>query len=51
LGSPVGSAGLALVRIDRASEAIGAGLALEADGVKVSLEAPAWANYTLPPAK
>lgn len=51
MGSSVGQAGLALVRLDRVSEALQAGFAFSADAVEVSLTVPSWAPYALPAAK
>lgn len=48
LGSASSNAGLALVRIDRAKEAIDAGTPIVADGVEITLALPAWAAYTWP---
>jgi folate-binding protein YgfZ len=48
LGSSVGGAGLALVRLDRAKAAIDAGTPIEAAGVALTLALPAWAKFTWP---
>jgi folate-binding protein YgfZ len=50
LGSSVGEAGLALVRLDRAKEAMDAGVAISAGGVALTLTLPAWATFTWPAA-
>jgi hypothetical protein len=47
MGSAVGQQGLALVRIDRAAEALSAGSAIRAGDVEVSLRVPDWAAYSL----
>jgi folate-binding protein YgfZ len=47
MGSSVGEQGLALVRLDRAGEAMEAGTPIEAGGVRLSLRVPAWASYRL----
>jgi folate-binding protein YgfZ len=47
MGSSVGEQGLALVRLDRAAEAMEAGTPIEAGGVRLSLSVPAWASYKL----
>jgi hypothetical protein len=47
MGSSVGKVGLALVRLDRAGEAIAAGLGLAAGEVDVTLAVPPWADYAL----
>ena len=47
MGSSVGEQGLALVRLDRAAEAMEAGTPIEAGGVRLSLSVPAWAAYKL----
>jgi hypothetical protein len=49
LGSVDGSRALALVRLDRAAEALAADIAITADGVPVRLVKPAWANFALAP--
>ena len=43
-----GSAGIALLRLDRAQECYDAGGDLEADGVTLELTRPAWARFELP---
>ena len=48
LGSVSGASGLALVRLDRAAEAIEAGTALRAGGVAVKLRKPDWARFAVP---
>ncbi len=48
LGSTVGSTGLAIVRIDRAGEAIAEGTPIQADGVEVSVSLPAWSGLSFP---
>jgi folate-binding protein YgfZ len=48
LGSSVGSAGLALVRLDRAREAMDADAAVTAAGVPLTLSIPAWAKFGWP---
>lgn len=45
MGSSVGLRGLALVRVDRAGEAMEKGVIISANGVAVELRKPAWANY------
>jgi tRNA-modifying protein YgfZ len=47
MGSSVGANGLALVRLDRATEALQAGRPLHAGEVEVSLSVPPWAPYAL----
>jgi tRNA-modifying protein YgfZ len=49
LGSVDGSRALALVRLDRAAEALAAGAALTADAVPISLIKPAWAHFAMAP--
>jgi tRNA-modifying protein YgfZ len=49
LGSVDGSRALALVRLDRAAEALAAGTAITADGVPVRLVKPAWAHFAMAP--
>lgn len=46
MGSAVGRQGLALVRIDRAAEALSNGLPIQAGEVGVALRVPAWATYS-----
>ncbi len=48
LGSVSGAIGLALVRLDRAAEAIDAGAALKAGGVALKLRKPDWARFAVP---
>ena len=48
LGSAVGREGLALVRLDRAKEALDGGVPIKADQVTVELALPAWATFTWP---
>jgi folate-binding protein YgfZ len=48
LGTVAGSAGLALVRLDRAKAAIDLGLPIEADGTTVTLSIPPWATFGWP---
>ena len=48
LGSSKGTAGLAIVRIDRVKDALDAGQPVMAGDVAVTLTIPAWASYTLP---
>jgi tRNA-modifying protein YgfZ len=50
IGSVAGSRGLALVRLDRAAEALAAGAILTADGIPVSLLKPAWGSFEMAPA-
>jgi tRNA-modifying protein YgfZ len=47
LGSVAGTRGVALVRLDRAGEALAKGAPLSAGGIAVTLSVPAWASYTL----
>lgn len=47
MGSSVGARGLALVRLDRAAEAMEAGTSLRAGDVEVELSVPPWAPYAL----
>ncbi len=47
LGSVAGTRGIALVRLDRAAEALAKGAPLSAGGIAVTLAVPAWASYTL----
>ena len=51
LGSVAGDKALALIRLDRAEKAFGAGNALRAGGVALTLVQPAWATFTVPGAK
>jgi folate-binding protein YgfZ len=48
LGSSSGTTGLALVRLDRAKEAIDAGVPIAAGNCDITLTLPAWAGYTWP---
>jgi folate-binding protein YgfZ len=48
LGSSVGGAGLALVRLDRAKAAIDAGTPIAAAGVPLNVALPTWAKFTWP---
>ena len=50
LGSAAGTHGIAIVRLDRAGEALQAGRAIDAGGAPVTLEIPAWASYGWPEA-
>jgi hypothetical protein len=50
LGSVSGASGLALVRLDRAEEALARGRALMAGGVKIALRRPAFARFPVPTA-
>jgi folate-binding protein YgfZ len=50
LGSSVGTSGLALVRLDRAKEAMDAGVAIDAGAIRVALTLPQWATFTWPTA-
>lgn len=50
LGSVSGSHGLALMRLDRAEEALKAGIPLRAGEVMVTLDRPAWARFLAVPA-
>ena len=47
MGSSVGTSGLALVRLDRAAEAMARGQKIMAGDVQVTLRAPSWAPYAL----
>ena len=47
LGSSVGTSGLALVRLDRAAEAMAKGQKIMAGDVQVTLRVPSWAPYAL----
>ncbi len=49
LGSVSGSSGLALIRLDRAEEALARGETLAAGGVKIALRRPAFAGFAVPP--
>ncbi|QND50025.1 folate-binding protein YgfZ [Rhizobium lusitanum] len=48
LGSTEGANGLAIVRIDRAGDAIAAGTPILADGHEVSVALPAWSGLSFP---
>jgi folate-binding protein YgfZ len=48
LGSTAGGRGLAILRIDRVKDALDSGAPIEADGVALSVEIPAWATFTYP---
>ena len=48
LGSTVGSKGLAIVRIDRAGEAIAVGTPILADDAEVSVSLPVWSGLSFP---
>ncbi|MGV1758162.1 YgfZ/GcvT domain-containing protein [Rhizobium sp. A22-96] len=48
LGSVVGSKGLAIIRIDRAGEAIAAGTPILAGDVEVTVSLPAWSGLSFP---
>ena len=50
LGSVAGTRGLALLRLDRASEFIAKGTALMAGSIALTIDIPAWAAFGLPPA-
>lgn len=50
LGSVIGRQGLALVRIDRAAEAMRDGVPIEAEGRTLELEIPAFADFRFPEA-
>jgi folate-binding Fe-S cluster repair protein YgfZ len=47
-GSAAEGRGLALLRLDRAAEAVAAGDALNAGGVELRLVKPAWAQFAWP---
>jgi hypothetical protein len=49
LGSSAGSIGLALIRLDRAKEAIDAGVPIMAGETAVEVSLPPWAKYGWPP--
>jgi hypothetical protein len=52
IGSVDGRRGLALVRLDRAAEALAKGVVLSAEAVPVRLSKPAWAQFEMtPPAR
>ncbi len=48
IGSVAGDLGLAMLRLDRAQEAIAAGEALTANGQTVTMVIPAWAHFAMP---
>lgn len=48
LGSVSGTLGLAIVRIDRAADAMQSGTPITADGVPVTLDLPAWTGLAFP---
>ena len=48
LGSVSGNTGLALIRLDRAGEVLGAGNAIEVGGVKIALRQPRFARFKIP---
>ena len=48
LGSVSGRSGLAMIRLDRAESAVGAGKALTVGGIKVALRRPAFAHFAVP---
>jgi tRNA-modifying protein YgfZ len=50
VGSVAGTRALAIVRIDRAAEAVAKGEALTAGGVAIILRKPGWATFDLTPA-
>jgi tRNA-modifying protein YgfZ len=50
VGSVAGSRGLALIRLDRAAEAVAKGERLTAGGVAITLRKPEWATFDLAPA-
>jgi tRNA-modifying protein YgfZ len=51
LGSVSGGSGLALIRLDRAEEALAAGKTLTAGGVKIALRRPSFARFAVPGAE
>jgi hypothetical protein len=51
IGSVSGASGLALVRLDRAEEALAHGKALTTGGVKITLRRPAFARFAVPVAE
>jgi folate-binding protein YgfZ len=51
LGSVSGAAGLALIRLDRAEEALAQAKALTVGGVKIALRRPAFARFAVPNAE
>ena len=46
-GSAAKGRGLAMLRVDRAAEALAAGLPIRAGGVPVRIELPPWATFSL----
>ena len=48
LGSVSGASGLALIRLDRAEEALASGKQLNAGGIKIVLRRPAFARFAVP---
>ena len=48
IGSVSGTSGLALVRLDRAEEALAAGKMLTAGGIEVALRRPSFARFAMP---
>ncbi|MCC7348474.1 MAG: hypothetical protein IT538_13865 [Variibacter sp.] len=48
MGSGAAGRGLAMLRVDRASEALTAGLSLQAGGVVIRPFKPAWAQFESP---
>lgn len=50
MGSSAGGTGLALVRLDRAKDAMDTGTPITADGAVLTLSLPAWARYSWPAA-
>ncbi len=48
LGSVSGASGLALIRLDRAEEALASGKTLTAGGIKIALRRPAFARFAVP---
>lgn len=48
LGSTANRQGLALLRLDRAAEALAAGVPLQAGGVEIRLVKPTWARFAFP---
>ncbi len=51
LGSVSGTSGLALIRLDRAEEALASGKTLTAGGVKIALRRPSFARFAVPGAE
>jgi folate-binding protein YgfZ len=48
LGSVAGTKGIAVIRLDRAAEALGQGISLRAGGVVLTARQPPWAKYSVP---